>query len=342
MYTSSSLGADTAFIISSVGKCNYADTLLLIGEGIETNLSLDKSILSFPAIPVGQSNIQSITLKNKGTSNAYIASAPLPNPPFSLFKTTPFTPILLLSGDSIICEYQYSPKKKGSDSTTIQFISLNTLGACNDTVFCLLKGSSSLPQLTVSLPIIDLIDPSESTFTFPIKYTINPKDSIKANMVLNFLVDSRLFYPKSCTKGILKSWILNTYNRIVSLELQDEWISPKDSVLTEISGIVQLSEIESTTLIWDTIYWKTMLQSVDSSINGSLKISICQKGGDRLVKHSSTLFTATISPNPTHIDGIHSLECNFPLIELGTYSITVLDQTGKRFGKNICMNILLI
>lgn len=113
MYTSSSLGADTAFIISSVGKCNYADTLLLIGEGIETNLSLDKSILSFPAIPVGQSNIQSITLKNKGTSNAYIASAPLPNPPFSLFKTTPFTPILLLSGDSIICEYQYSPKKKG-------------------------------------------------------------------------------------------------------------------------------------------------------------------------------------------------------------------------------------
>ena len=330
MYTSSSLGADTAFIISSVGKCNYADTLLLIGEGIETNLSLDKSTLSFPAIPVGQSNIQSITLKNKGTSNAYIASVPLPNPPFQLFKITPITPTLLLPGDSIICDYQYSPNKKGSDSTTIQFISLDTLGACNDTVSCLLKGSSSLPQLTISLPIIDQIDPSESSFTFPIKYTIEPKDSIKANMVLNFLVDSRLFYPKSCTKGILKSWILNTNNRIVSLELQDEWISPKDSVLTEISGIVQLSEIESTTLIWDTIYWKTMLQSVDSSINGSLQISICQKGGDRLVKHSSTLFTATISPNPTYIDGIHSLECNFPLIELGTYSITVLDQTGKK------------
>jgi hypothetical protein len=235
-----------------------------------------------------------------------------------------------LPGDSIICEYQYSPNKKGSDSTTIQFISLNTLGSCNDTVSCLLQGSSSLPQLTVSLPIIDQIDPSESSFTFPIKYIIEPKDSIKANMVLNFLVDSRLFYPKSCTKGTLKSWILNTNNRIVSLELQDEWISPKDSVLTEISGIVQLSEIESTTLIWDTIYWKTMLQSVDSSINGSLKISICQKGGDRLVKHSSTLFTARISPNPTYIDGNHSLECNFPLIELGKYSIAFVDQTGKK------------
>lgn len=330
MYTSSALGADTAFIISSVGKCNYADTLLLIGEGIETNLSIDNSTLSFPAIPLGQTIFQSIVLRNKGISNAYIDSAPFPNPPFQLLKTTPNTPTLLLPGDSIICEYQYLPNKKGSDSTTIQFISLNTLGACNDTVSCLLKGSSSLPQLTISLPIIDQIDPSESSFTFPIKYTIEPKDSIKANMVLNFLVDSRLFYPKSSTKGTLKSWILNTNNRIVSLELQDEWISPKDSVLTEISGIVQLSEIESTTLIWDTIYWKTMLQSVDSSINGSLKISICKKGGDRLVKHSSTLFTATISPNPTYIDGIHSLECNFPLTELGKYSITFVDQTGKK------------
>jgi hypothetical protein len=330
IYTSTSLGADTALIISSVGKCNYADTLLLIGEGIETNLSLDKSTLTFPAIPVGQSNIQSITLKNKGTSNAYIASAPVPNPPFQLIKTTPFTPTLLMPGDSIVYEYQYSPIKKGSDSTSILCISLNTLGSCNDTVTCFLKGSSSLPQFTVSLPTLDLIDPKESSYTFPIKYTIEPKDSIKANMVLNFLVDSRLFYPKSCSKGTLKTWILNSNNRIISLDLQNEWISPKDSILSEISGIVQLSEIESTTLLWDTIYWKTMPQSVDSSINGSLSIAICKKGGDRLLQYSSTLFTATISPNPTFIDGLHSLECTFPLIELGTYSITVLDQTGKK------------
>lgn len=335
IYTSTSLGADTALIISSVGKCNYADTLLLIGEGIETNLSLDKSTLTFPAIPVGQSNIQSITLKNKGTSNAYIASAPLPNSPFQLIKTTPFTPTLLLPGDSIVYEYQYSPNKKGSDSTSILCMSLNTLGSCNDTVTCLLKGSSSLPQFTVSLPTLDLIDPKESSFTFPIKYTIEPKDSIKANMVLNFLVDSRLFYPKSCTKGTLKTWILNSNNRIVSLDLQNEWISPKDSILSEISGIVQLSEIESTTLLWDTIYWKTMPQSVDSSINGSLSIAICKKGGDRLLQYSSTLFTATISPNPSFIDGLHSLECTYPLIELGTYSITVLDQTGKKIWNEI-------
>jgi hypothetical protein len=95
--------------------------------------------------------------------------------------------------------------------------------------------------------------------------------------------------------------------------------------LTSLDVTATLGDISSTPLTIESFRW---LDSDISTrlVHGSLRIDICEEGGERLFSSSGRLRLYQNHPNPFNAQTV----IRYELIELGQYSLYVLDALGRR------------
>ncbi|MBK9246652.1 MAG: choice-of-anchor D domain-containing protein [Ignavibacteria bacterium] len=141
-------------LIAKINKCGSADTLVILAEGIETNLSFTGTG-QFSNVKVGDTKQITIILKNEGSEVASLQNFPVLPAPFRIVTTIPSLPIILPAGGEVVITVEYAPTIEGDDSAALVAVSLFQDGGCSDTAKILLAGKAISSQVNISKPSLD-------------------------------------------------------------------------------------------------------------------------------------------------------------------------------------------
>ena len=308
--------------------CDTIDRINIQGKGKQTILIADKPNISSPNQSIGITNTESVTIRNTGTASAYITTSTFGlQVPFQISKTVPALPFELQPGDSLILTISITMTNSGISSDTIEIFSIADLQSCIDSMFIPITASASLPSLGMRFGNSPKADPKAESYDIPIIYSIPGKDSVLADMTISFTVNGAVFYPKRASKGILSSTIDASGNRIVNVQFTKVPLSVKDSILTTVSGIIQLDSMITTPLKWLPATWNSTPFALINTIDGNIELDICEVGGKRLIINGMSPQLLQMFPNPTHSG--KDVQIQFPINRLGTYSVMLSDVSGR-------------
>jgi hypothetical protein len=308
--------------------CDTIDRVNLQGKGKRTILIADKASISSPNQSIGITNTESIIIRNTGTGSAYITTSSFGlQSPFQISKTIPNLPVELQPGDSLILALSITMNSSGFSSDTIEIFSIANQVSCFDSIFIPVSANASLPTLNLRFGNAPKADPKSESFEIPIIYTIPGKDSVLADMNISFSINGSVFYPKSASKGSLSSTLDGSGNRIININFTKVPLSINDSVLTTISGIIQLDTIAVAPLKWLPIRWNTTPYASINSKDGMIELELCEIGGKRLILNGITPQFLAIFPNP--LQSGTDVQIQFPINRLGKYSVALSDISGR-------------
>lgn len=308
--------------------CDTIDRINIQAKGKQTILIADKSNISSPNQSIGITNTESVTIRNTGTASAYITTSTFGlQVPFQISKTVPALPFELQPGDSLILTISITMTNSGIASDTIEIFSIANLKSCIDSMFIPITASASLPSLGMRFGNSPKADPKADSYDIPIIYSIPGKDSVLADMTISFMVNGAVFYPKRASKGILSSTVDASGNRIVNVQFTKVPLSVNDSILTTVSGIIQLDSMITTPLKWLPARWNSTPFALINTIDGNIELDICEVGGKRLIINGMSPQLLQMFPNPTHSS--KDVQIQFPINRLGKYSVMLSDVSGR-------------
>ena len=308
--------------------CDTIDLINIQAKGKQTILIADKPNISSPNQSIGITNTESVTIRNTGTASAYITTSTFGlQVPFQISKTVPALPFELQPGDSLILTISITMTNSGISSDTIEIFSIANLKSCIDSMFIPITASASLPSLGMRFGNSPKADPKADSYDIPIIYSIPGKDSVLADMTISFTVNGSVFYPKNASKGILSSTVDASGNRIVNVQFTKVPLSVNDSILTTVSGIIQLDSMITTPLKWLPVTWNSTPFALINTIDGNIELDICEVGGKRLIINGMSPQLLQMFPNPTHSG--KDVQIQFPINRLGTYLVILSDISGR-------------
>jgi Abnormal spindle-like microcephaly-assoc'd, ASPM-SPD-2-Hydin len=147
------------------------------GTGVQPALSVTPSSASFGSVVVGNTNSQTLQLKNSGTANLTISQATVTGSGFSLSGL--ILPLTLAPGQSGNFNVQYAPKSAGSVSGAVSIVS----NAANSPATIVLSGTGIAASYAISvnpssLSFGSVADGSSATQSFAITNTGNSNVAI--------------------------------------------------------------------------------------------------------------------------------------------------------------------
>jgi hypothetical protein len=308
--------------------CDTIDRINIQGKGKQTIIIADKPNITSPNQSIGITNTESVTIRNTGTASAFITTSSFGlQMPFQISKTIPALPIELQPGDSLILSISITMASSGISKDTIEILSIANQKSCIDSIFIPITASASLPSLGMRFGNSPKADPKAESYDIPIMYSIPGKDSVLADMTISFTVNGSIFYPKKATKGILSSIVDANGNRIVSVQFTKDPLPINDSILTTVSGIIQLDSMIATPLKWLPAKWNSTPFALINTIDGNIELDICEVGGKRLIINGMSPTLLQMFPNPTHSG--KDVQIQFPINRLGRYSVMLTDVSGR-------------
>ena len=308
--------------------CDTIDRINIQGKGKQTIIIADKPNITSPNQSIGITNTESVTIRNTGTASAYITTSSFGlQMPFQISKTIPALPTELQPGDSLIISISITMSSSGISKDTIEVLSIANQKSCIDSIFIPITASASLPSLGMRFGNSSKADPKADSYEIPIIYSIPGKDSVLADMTISFTVNGAVFYPKKASKGILSSTVDASGNRIVSVQFTKDPLSINDSILTTVSGIIQLDSMIATPLKWLPAKWNSTPFALINTIDGNIELDICEVGGKRLIINGMSPTLLQMFPNPTHSG--KDVQIQFPINRLGRYSVMLTDVSGR-------------
>ena len=169
----------------------------------------------------------------------------------------------------------------------------------------------------------------DTTFSFPIYVDIRP-DTIQLNashLQISLTMDSRLFAPRSVTRGrIVRNTIdLIANSRSLTIEIDSIDLAQNDNVVTRVVGSVLMTlQNETPVRVSDAIWIKVWQEPITAYDDGSLAIDpVCFQEG-RII-HLYDMITMSVSPNP--VGDVMEIETN--LSAPGSYEVQVVNIAGK-------------
>lgn len=309
--------------------CDTIDVITIQGSGKRAVLSADPANISIQNQPVGFTTNQSIIIKNIGNASAHIIPGSFGlQAPFQISSTSPPLPYTLQPNDSIVFTLTITMNTPGSVTDTLAITSLVQQTSCDASLSIPISANANLPMMSVRFANKPKADPKADDFEIPIVCSIPSTDSILGNMILSFKVNGAFFYPKKTTHGTLSSYLDGNGNRIISIAFKNSIISRNDSLLTTLSGIIQLDTMASTTLNWLPVQWNTTPNATITFIDGTIELEVCEQGdGKRFIINGKAPLALKVFPNPTHAANEVSIE--FPIVRIGTYICSIRDIHGK-------------
>ena len=309
--------------------CDTIDVITIQGSGKSAILTANPTSLTVQNQPLGFTTKQSVTIRNIGNAPATITSGLFGlQAPFVMSNTKPSLPYTLQPNDSIEYTVSILMNTPGTLTDTLLIVTNIQQTSCDAVVSIPLSVTANLPSMSIRFDNSTKADPKAVSYEIPIISSVPGADSILGEMTLSFKVNGAFFYPKSTTDGMMSSYLDQSGNRVINIALNNTVISRYDSLLTTISGIIQLDTVTSATLNWLPVQWNGA-QNADISFNdGIIELEVCEKGdGKRLIINGKTPLALKVFPNPTHSSDDVSIE--FPIVRTGTYLCTIRDIHGK-------------
>lgn len=308
---------------------------LLRGERKSAILTAPDKI-TFGKIETLSTAVQRLTLRNNGTQIIEISGFVFSNGggDFSAGLEPPLTfPITLASGESATLLVQFAPKTETSWIDTIRF---SLTKPCTDERLVIVTGTG-LPTVhtIISLPIDTAVNPSTIGYKIPIMASLSPTNQPlkQVTFTAEFEFDSRIFLPLSVNQGTMTTRIDPITNkRIVTIMSDIVDISTEKPIIAEISGNALLGSIESDSLHWLNFKWtKGTSALIDGLKDGYLKLTICERGGKRLISDTLRSFGIAARPQPVTRD----VSLSVATVELGVHRVEIINTNGQRVYQTI-------
>lgn len=321
--------------------CDTIDVITIQGSGKRALLTANPSVLTVQNQPIGFTNKQSITVRNIGNAPATIASGLFGlQSPFEVSSTNPPLPYTLQPNDSIEFTVSVLMNSPGTVNDTLLIVTNIVEASCDAMLSIPLSATANLPSMSIRFGNKSKADPKANSYEIPILSAMTGTDSVLGDMTLSFVVDGAFFYPKTTSFGTMTSYLDVSGNRIVSITFNNKFISGYDSLLTIVSGIIQLDSMTSAPLNWLPVQWKGTQNANISFIDGVIELEVCKEGdGKRLILNGKTPLALKVFPNPSQSSDDVSIE--FPIVRLGTYLCTIRDIHGRvKYVNNLEFNDL--
>lgn len=120
-FTPPSMGAVNGSVIVSSNASNSSLTIALSGVGMQPQISVVPTSVSFGSVAVGVSNTQTLTIKDSGNANLIISQGTIAGSGFSI--TGPALPATLTPGQSVAFSVRFSPTTASSTTGTVSIAS---------------------------------------------------------------------------------------------------------------------------------------------------------------------------------------------------------------------------
>lgn len=323
---------------------NYIVSIFTNGEIIEDTVTakvqivrgdytVSPSPLVFESTFINQTREEIITFTNNGPWDITISDIRLQNPTITEFELINPLPIgnILAQGEFAEIRVRFAPFAEGifANDLIIDFM----MPDCDFTETINISGTADPSQkISIILPDLKEVMPDIDEYSIPIYLKMERIDGI----LNNFSIDSvevsfnrSVFYPISVTNGnIFENKVIDN-NRVITFTLENISIL-NDTNLVEIgriNGSTMLGDSKLSDIIIDKAVWSDFNQVNEIlTENGSIELTICQAGDDRLLTFSNNSPSIFVEPNPAN--SILNIRLN--LLEAGQNDLNLISITGNR------------
>ncbi|MBU3700041.1 MAG: choice-of-anchor D domain-containing protein [Candidatus Kapabacteria bacterium] len=296
-----------------------------------TSLFITPSSMTFGKVSVTATSTQSLIFTNSGSEPLVISSISLLGGATSGFRvrSNPPVPMTIQPGGVFEITVDFVPTQQ---KTYIDGVVMKLDAPCSDTRVLTLSGAGVVVvDVVASLPRI-VESPSKRDVRLPIRARVTGEatriDSASFTMRVRYI--AALFALREVIGAtVLRSEVLGGFT-IVELSIPARTIDSAGTVIAELLGDMTIGPLDSTDVLFEQA--AVTAPNVTSRLltqDGSIKITICEAGGDRLVRRSGRL-SVQIHPNPVADDG----EIVTETYERGLHTLTLITAEGRTISLN--------
>ena len=310
------------FILS---PCDSIKSIKLRAKKTSVTLT-SPTVLNFGQVNIGISKIDSIIIKNSGTSETEINTIDNIVLPFELISTTPKLPATLKPNEELVARISYIPNDELNDTLT----ALLKAEPCSITNEMVLIGIASISSDSVLLH-------SGNTEGYPgdiveVPIILNNHKSLEASGITGLKTDLSFNSTLLLPLDIATKKIDVTTSKIIldSLLLKNA----VGDTLTKVRFKVGLGNSDFCDLTLSNV--ETLGGSADISIqNGKfMLLGVCPEGGKRLINPNGKIQITSVKPNPAE----DKIEVEVELLELSGYKLSIMNSNGQSVREISCTN----
>ncbi|MBI3260297.1 MAG: choice-of-anchor D domain-containing protein [Ignavibacteriae bacterium] len=329
-YTTDGLKTAQVIANATVNGVNRDYITLLRGERKSIIITAPDQI-TFGSIESLLTATQRLTLTNTSTETVKIDTFRFSQTgtDFSANLELPRTfPLTLAPGEDATMIVKFAPL---AEKTWIDTMHFSISQPCPDERLVIVTGTG-LPTVRtiISLPVDTLVDPTKINYKIPIRAELSPSNLSlsKVSFTAEFEFDKRIFLPLSVNHGTMTTRIDTLREkRIVTINVDNADISKATPIIAEIIGNALLGSVESDSLTWRNFAWTAgTAAQIDALNNGYLKLTICERGGNRLISDTLRAFGIAARPQPA----TGELSLSVATVELGQHSVEIVNTSGQQ------------
>lgn len=138
-------GKFSFFIVYSFDVCDFLDTLVCIGEGVQSN-SVLVSTSGFGFVSVGDKDTIIVKVVNRGTGVSYFEQIPQVSGVFRFIGSQPDFPTYLRPNDTLYLFFEFEPQSDIYYTQQVDIIGNSVIG-CPDTIRFVLEGNGTKAKI---------------------------------------------------------------------------------------------------------------------------------------------------------------------------------------------------
>ena len=301
------------FILS---PCDSMKSVKLRAKKTSVTLT-NPSILNFGQINIGISKIDSIIIKNSGTSETVIGTIDNIVLPFELISTTPKLPANLKPNDELTVRISYTPDNELND-TLNAFVKAEP---CSITKNIVLLGFTSTSSVTAVMQSGNCDSYTGDVIEMPI--TLNNQKSLLASGITGIKTDLSFNSTILLPLDFASQKIDETTSKITLDSLM--FTKSLGDTLTKVRFKVGLGNSDVCELTLSN--FETLGGSANISIqNGKFKLlGVCPEGGKRLINPNGKIQITSVKPNPAE----DKIEIELQLLETTGYRLLIVNSNGQ-------------
>lgn len=311
-----------------------SDTVVLKVNIVPGQVSFSPNPLIFANTKIGNFSEQVLTINNIGPWNISIQDIYVVDQNVAEFEIiNNFAGTIILPGDEIQVIIRFSPLSEGSFSNILKID--YQMPDCDYSAEVALSGIGDPAQkLFIKIPNLQNVDPDLDNFEIPIYARLENQNGQIFDFTideLELLFNRSIFFPVSIENGNILENEIDGNNRRIKFNLSNITII-NDTVFRPISKIIgytMLGDNKYNDILWNenAIDWVDSDQVFEiEAESGSIDLTICREGDDRLLSFGNNPASIIADPNPAN----NFVNIKINMLEAGNNEISIISVTGKK------------